>query len=390
MFVRRHPWVFTGAIHDVTGSVQDGDVVPLRAQSGEFLARGYFNSRSQIAVHVLTWDEQEPIGADFWADRIERAIAGRLQLKNGALALPNACRLINAENDLLPGLVVDKYGDYLVLQALTAGIEVRKQELANLLMEMLSPTGIYERSDADVRAKEGLPSRVGVLLGNAPPELIEIEENGLGFLVDVYHGHKTGFYLDQRSNRATLEQYVAAYPDREQMTVLNCFSYTGGFSVYAAGLAGAVVNIDSSADAIAMGVRNLTLNGLPAPAENQIVGDVFTILRKFRDEAREFDMIVLDPPKFAQSQKQIEGATRGYKDINLLSFGLLKPGGLLFTFSCSGLISSDLFQKVVFGALADSGREAQMIARMGAGTDHPVALTFPEGEYLKGLICRVW
>lgn len=390
MFSRRHPWVFTGAIHDVTGSVQDGDILPLHAQDGEFLARGYFNSRSQIAVHVLTWDEDEPIESEFWAERLERAIAARLEVRNSALTLPNACRLVNAENDMLPGLVVDKYGDFLVLQALTVGIDVRKRELADLLMEMLSPRGIYERSDADVRNKEGLPAQVGVLAGEPPPELVEIEENGKRFLVDVMRGHKTGFYLDQRSNRALLAGYLAAYPDREQMAVLNCFSYTGGFSVYAAGIAGSVVNVDSSADSVALGLKNLALNGLPARTEDQITGDVFTVLRKFRTEERAFDLIVLDPPKFAQSQKQVEGATRGYKDINLLAFQLLKPGGLLFTFSCSGLISPDLFQKVVFGALADSRRDAQIIARMGAGADHPVALTFPEGEYLKGLICRVW
>ncbi|MBX3080808.1 MAG: class I SAM-dependent rRNA methyltransferase [Anaerolineae bacterium] len=391
VFGNRHPWVFSGAIHEVQGSPADGDIVALRDRDGNFLARGYWNHHSQINVHVLTWDEDQAIDDAWWRNQLTRAISARAVENALHERTPNAYRLVNAENDNIPGLVVDRYADFVVIQALTLGIDRRKQMLAKLLMEMLSPTGIYERSDADVRVKEGLTPVTGLLAGRKPPPLIEIDENGRRFLVDIYNGHKTGFYLDQRSNRATLGNWLRFDPEADTRTILNCFSYSGGFSVYALdGMAKRVINIDASADALALAKRNVALNGFPTPEEDFVLGDVFDVLRKYRAENQRFDVIILDPPKFANNQKQVEGATRGYKDINMLAFQLLKPGGMLMTYSCSGLVDADLFQKVVFGALLDARRDAQIVMKLTAGTDHPVSLTFPEGAYLKGLLCRVW
>jgi 23S rRNA (cytosine1962-C5)-methyltransferase len=391
IFENRHPWVFSGAIHAVNGSPADGDIVTLRDESGRFLARGYWNRQSQINVHVLTWDEGQAIDEAFWRKRLMQAISGRAVENAQHERSPNAYRLVNAENDGVPGLVVDRYGDWLVLQALTLGIDRRKQMLAKLLMEMLSPAGIYERSDVDVRQKEGLSAVTGLLAGRKPPPLIEIDENGRRFLVDVHNGHKTGFYLDQRQNRATLGNWLRFDPEADTRVILNCFSYTGGFSVYALdGMAQRVINVDASADALALAKRNITVNGLISADDDFVVGDVFEVLRKYRADGQRFDMIILDPPKFAHNQQQILPATRGYKDINLLALQLLKPGGHLMTFSCSGLVDADLFQKVVFGALVDANRDAQILMRLTASPDHPVSLTFPEGAYLKGLLCRVW
>lgn len=388
MFEKRHPWVFSGAIRSVKGNPENGDIVTLRGESGKFLARGYWNQKSQIHVHILTWDEHQQIDEDFWRQRLAKAIMMRERFAQSNAA--NAYRLVNAENDMLPGLVVDRYGDWLVLQALTLGIDRHKQMLAKMLLDLMEARGVYERSDVDVRAKEGLNPVTGVLLGEVPPGLIEIVENGHHFLVDIKQGHKTGFYLDQRDNRAWLQKWLEVNANREQ-SLLNCFCYTGGFSLYAlSAKLSEVISVDASADALALAKRNVELNQLNVDPSNFVEADVFDYLRELRSARRQFDVIVLDPPKFAQSQKQVEGALRGYKDINWLAFQLIKPGGLLLTFSCSGLVDADLFQKVVFGALVDAKREAQIIARLTAGSDHPVALTFPEGMYLKGLACRVW
>jgi 23S rRNA (cytosine1962-C5)-methyltransferase len=392
MFEKRHPWVFSGAVRSAEGNPADGDIVTLLGESGAFLGRGYWNHHSQINVHVLTWDEGQNIDDEFWRARLQRSISGRaVENAQHQSGVPNAYRLVNAENDGVPGLIVDRYGDWLVVQALTFGIDRRKQLIAKLLMELLAPAGIYERSDVDVRTKEGLSPNVGLLAGRKPPPMIEIDENGRRFLVDVYNGHKTGFYLDQRENRALLGNWLRFDPEAGNRTVLNCFCYTGGFTVYALdGMVKRVISIDSSADAVGLARRNVTLNGFAAAEADFVVGDVFNVLREYRTANQQFDVIVLDPPKFAQNQRQVESACRGYKDINLLAFQLLKPGGMLMTFSCSGLVDADLFQKVVFGALVDARREAQIVARLGAAADHPVSLTFPEGAYLKGLLCRVW
>lgn len=379
----RHPWVFSGAIARVEDSPNDGDIVVVTDQDGNFLAQGYYNSHSQIAVRLLSWDESEPIDRAFFRRRLERAIAARQDL--AADESTTAYRLVFAESDGLPGLVVDRYNDYLVAQFLTLGVDCQKSLITGLLAEMLSPTGIYERSDVDVRQYEGLEPSTGPLWGETPPDLMEIQENGYRFLVNVKTGQKTGFYLDQRENRARVRDFSAG---RE---MLNCFAYTGGFAVYAAAAgAGPITNVESSAEALGLAQRNMTLNGLESGREDIYEeGDVFTILRRYRDQGRSFDLVILDPPKFAHTQAQIASAARGYKDINLLALQLLRPGGILFTMSCSGLVSADLFQKIVFGAAIDAGRDVQIIGQLTQGVDHPILLSFPEGEYLKGLICRV-
>ena len=381
---QRHPWIFSGAIRHIANGVENGDIVDVYAADGSWLARGYFNRSSQIQVRLLTWEEAEAIDRDFWQRRIEAAIAGRASL--AADPATTVYRLINAESDYLPGLIVDRYGDYLVMQVGTLAIDQRKAELATLLLEATHAHGLIERSDAGVRRQEGLDDAEGVLAGEAPAGLLDVLENGFHFAVDLLGGQKSGFYADQRTNRRLVAQYCAG------RRVLNGFSYTGAFAVYALA-AGAthVVNVDTSVDALTVGEENLRRNGFdPDRVTENIAGDLFTILRDWRDEEIDpFDVIILDPPKFAQSRANVERALRGYKDINLLALQLLKPGGILATFSCSGLVSADLFQKVIFGAAVDAGRSVQILAWLRQDADHPVAITFPEGEYLKGLICRV-
>jgi 23S rRNA (cytosine1962-C5)-methyltransferase len=281
-------------------------------------------------------------------------------------------------------LVVDCYGPFLVVQFLTLGVERRREEILDALEEVLQPAGIYERSDVEVRGKEGLPLRTGLARGEMPPAELEVRENRWRFIVDVQHGQKTGFYLDQRVNRERVGRYAGG------AEVLNCFSYTGGFGVYAAaGGARRIVNIDSSASALEWCARHLERNGFGDVPAEQVEGDVFQVLRRYRQEGRQFDLIILDPPKFATTQANVMAAARGYKDINLVAIQLLRPGGILATFSCSGLISADLFQKIVFGASADARRPVQILEYLAQSPDHPVLLSFPESAYLKGLICRV-
>ncbi|MEO1439934.1 MAG: class I SAM-dependent rRNA methyltransferase [Chloroflexota bacterium] len=389
-----HPWIFSGAIQYTDNDPQPGDIVQIVNSKGDFMGRGYYNPTSQIRVRILTWQD-DPIDADWWRKSIRRAVMGRLPhqeaLGSGEY---NAVRLINAESDYMPGLVVDRYGDWLVLQSLTLGIDVRKNEIAEILAEILKPQGIYERSDVDVRQKEGLTDVTGVLWGDEPPEFVIIEENTLRFPIDLRGGHKTGFYLDQRENRGWLHDLLYFDTDEQEdddRRVLNMFSYTGGFGLYAlAAGVNEVINVDSSVPALDIAEATVDENELPLENANFISGDAFEVLRDYAANNEQFDVVVLDPPKFAQSKKQVDGATRGYKDLNLHAFKIIKPGGYLFTFSCSGAISRDLFQKVVFGALADSGRHAQIVRHLGSSDDHPVALTFPEGEYLKGFVLRVW
>lgn len=374
---RRHPWLYSGGIISSSGNPDSGDVVTLYDERGNFLARGLWSAASDIRLRVLTW-EDKAIDEAFWRERLQAAI-----LRRGDIPAGEARRLINAENDYLPGLIVDQYDEWLVLQALTVGIDQRKGMLAGLLAELLQPRGIYERSDVDIRRKEKLPPATGPLWGEPPPALLEIQENGKPFLVDIQQGHKTGFYLDQRLNRQTLQDWTPA-----GARVLNTFAYTGGFSVYAyAGGAGEVLSVDASIPALELAEENLRRNGVRDSL--LLAGDVFQVLRDFREQGERFDVIVLDPPKFVQSAHKMKRALRGYKDINLLGWQLLKPGGLLMTYSCSGLVSADLFRKVVFGALEDAQRDAQVLLELQAPPDHPVALSFPEGAYLKGLLCRV-
>ena len=379
---QRHPWIFSGALARVQGYVGRGDVVEVCDAVGEWLARGTWSSGSQIRTRLFTWQADEPLDDDLLRRRMERAIAARTAL--GYTAPDGACRLIYAESDGLPGLIVDHYAGYLVVQLLTQGMAVRADAIVRLLVELLQPRGIYERSDAEVREKEGLPPSEGLLWGDEPPERLVTQQQGGRFLVDIRAGQKTGTYLDQARNRTQVAAYCAG------QEVLDCFCYSGGFTV-AAGRAGArqITAIDSSAGALELLGDNLALNELATPVE-PIAGDVFKLLRQYRYEERQFDVVILDPPKFAHAHSQLERATRGYKDINLIAMQILRPGGVLATFSCSGLISADLFQKVVFSAALDARRDVQVIERLTQAPDHPLLLTFPEGEYLKGLICRVW
>jgi 23S rRNA (cytosine1962-C5)-methyltransferase len=377
----RHPWVFSGAVARIEGRVDDGDLVNVADSQGGYLATGYLNRRSQIVVRLLTWDVDDDVDTRFWRRRLERAIAGREHLASSQLV--TAYRLVHAEADGLPGLIVDRYGDWLVVQCLTLGMARRQDLIVTLLTDLLAPAGIYARDDADVRRKEGLSLDCSVLWGREPPDRVEIMEHGHRFWVDVKTGQKTGFYLDQRENRLQAAAYCRG------RDVLNAFAYTGAFGVYA-GRAGArsVVNVDTSSEALALAGENLVLNGC-APQE-MVTGDLFQVLRRYRDQGRTFDLAILDPPKFATSQAQVSGASRGYKDVNLLAMQLLRPGGLLITFSCSGLVSDDLFQKIVFGASVDARRDVQILERLAQAPDHPVLLTFPESAYLKGFVCRVW
>ena len=385
--MQRHPWIFSGAIERIEGDVADGDVVEVRDAGGNWLARGYVNRRSQIVVRLLTWQQDEPVDGDFWRTRLERAIAARQPLIDD----PNitACRLVHAESDYLPGLVVDRYGDWLSVQFLTLGVERRKDELVALLADLVDGVqGVYERSGVDVRDKEGLERRTGRLWGKEPPELVEICEGDFRFLVDVRRGHKTGFYLDQRRNRAHLAGFCAG------AEMLDVFAYTGSFGVCAAAAGAAGVTlVESSAPSLDLARRNFGRNGPDGYGQcgvEYVEGDAFSILRGYRAQGRRFDVAVLDPPKFARSEREVRRAGRAYKDVNLLALQLLRPGGVLFTFSCSGAVSANLFQKIVFGAAVDAGRDVQITGYLAQGADHPVALTFPEGAYLKGLICRVW
>jgi len=377
--LRRHPWIFSGAVQRVDDpSAASGATVELLSFNGDFLARAAYSPTSQIRARAWTF-EDEPVDAEFFRRKIRAAINTRQ--RSNVERQSNAIRLIHAESDGLPGLIVDRYGDVLVLQSLTAGAEFWKETFANILVEETGIETIYERSDADVRELEGLQPIVGPLRGT-PPNQIIITEHALRYTVNLASGHKTGFYLDQRANRLRVRELAQ---DRD---VLDCFCYTGGFSVNAlAGGAKSVLSVDSSADALNLCRENVALNNLPVTRHSSLEGDVFQLLRKFRDEGRSFDMVILDPPKFAPTSAQVEKAARAYKDINLLAFKLLRVGGMLVTFSCSSGVDAALFQKIVAGAALDAGAQAQIIEHLSQGADHPVALNFPEGAYLKGLVC---
>lgn len=392
--LRRHPWIFSGAVHRVEGEPGLGGTVDLQSSDGQFLARAAYSPQSQIRARVWSF-EDETIDAEFFRRRVRAAVQSRASLgftldsgeRKQATDFPprpaqetDSWRLLNAESDGLPGVIVDRYGDTLVMQCLTAGAEFWRGTLAEILLEQTGAKTLFERSDADVRELEGLAPRTGWLRGEAA-DIVEIFEHGLRFKVDLLRGHKTGFYLDQRANRQRLRAVASG------RQVLDCFCYSGGFALNALkGGAESVVAVDSSADALALAAENLRVNGLAGARVELKEADVFQQLRKFRDEGRSFDLIVMDPPRFAPTAAHAEKAARAYKDINLLAFKLLRRGGYLMTYSCSGGIDALLFQRIVASAALDAGVEAQIIEHLSQAADHPIALSFPEALYLKGLV----
>ncbi len=382
-FKQHHPWLFAGSVGRLEGRARPGDTVEVLADNLRPLGRAAYSPQSQIRARFWTFDPDESIDDAFFKRRIAAAVGRRQALPE--LKGQQGLRLIHAESDGLPGIIADQYGDTVVVQLTSAGADKWRKAIVAGLLKATGCARIYERSDSDVRGLEGLEPTVGWLHGEAPTGGLSIDENGVRLAVDVVGGHKTGFYLDQRDNRAWLRSVAA---DKE---ILNCFCYTGGFSLQAlAGGARSVLSIDSSGPALAQAKANLALNSqLPAERAEWLEADVFQALRDFRKAGRTFDLIVLDPPKFAPSAAHADRAARAYKDINLLGFRLLRPGGLLMTYSCSGGIGLELFQKIVAGAALDAGREARIVRRLSGTADHPVALNFPEGEYLKGLLVQV-
>ncbi|HRE14016.1 MAG TPA: class I SAM-dependent rRNA methyltransferase [Usitatibacteraceae bacterium] len=372
----RHPWVFSGAIERIDGQPAAGDTVVVAAHDGAILARAAYSPGSQIRARVWTFDPSQAVDEALLESRLAAAVARRAGLMDGG---HDACRLVHAESDGLPGLVVDRYGDTAVVQLLSAGAESWRHFWTAALLRVAGVKSVYERSDAEVRTLEGLAPRTGRMAGS-PADRVTMREAGIAYEVDIAKGQKTGFFLDQRDNRALVAAQAAG------ADVLNAFCYTGGFSLGAlrAG-AKSVLSIDSSAEALALARRSASLNGLDGPAAHWLEADVFAHLRRLRDEGRRFGLIVLDPPKFAPTEKHVPKAARAYKDINLWAAKLLAPGGSLFTFSCSGAIGPELFQKIVAGAAADARVDLTLRARLGASPDHPVSIHFPEGEYLKGL-----
>ena len=374
---RHHQWVFSGAIAKVKGNPEPGDTVLVTDSRGAGLALAAWSPQSQLSCRVWSFNPQDVIDREFFARVIRKAVDLRRRL--GLLTPVSGCRLVAAEGDNLPGLTADWYAGFIVIQSASCGVERHKALLAELLMAETGAKGVFDRSDLSVRSREGLEQTTGVLLGEAPPELIEIEENGLRLLVDVRKGHKTGFYLDQRENRKAAADLVK--PGDE---VLNCFAYTGAFAaaVLKAG-AKSVINVDSSAPALAMAEKNCKLNS--AEGCINVVGDVFTELRNMTEAGKKFDMVILDPPKFIDSKNSLTRGCRAYQDIARLGFGLLKEGGVLLTFSCSGLMTPELFQKITADAALEANRDARIVRKFTQGLDHPVALGVPESAYLKGL-----
>jgi 23S rRNA (cytosine1962-C5)-methyltransferase len=379
--LRRHPWIFSGAIAEIHGSILPGMTVDVLSSSGEFMAQAAYNPNSNIAGRIWSWDLNEKIESRFFEQRIKQAIACRENLKS--LINSNARRLIHAESDGIPGLVLDQYADALVVQFLTAGVEYWRKTLIEILIDNLHPNLIYERSDAEIRQLEGLPSAEGEVHGELPDKPIVITENGIKYKIDIVNGHKTGFYLDQRDNRFFSRRIA------QGLKVLDCFSYQGGFSLNSIfGGASSVTLVDSSANALQAARNNFGLNDFDLNLAEFIEQDVFKYLRLVRDKGDLYDAIILDPPKFAPTAAQAERASRGYKDINLLALKILRPGGLLLTFSCSGGVTEELFQKIVAGAAMDAKADVVILERLHQAADHPVALNFPEGAYLKGFLLQ--
>jgi len=377
--LRRHPWIFSGAVQSVLGDPCPGESVDVLGSDGSWLARAAFSPASQIRARVWTFDRDEPVDADFFIRRLQQSLAYREKI---AIARQSdAYRLVHGEADGLPACIVDRYGDFLSCQFLSAGAEFWKKEILVGLCAISGIRGIYERSDNESRTRDGLPLASGLLWGEMPPEPLIIHENRLLLQVDLQQGHKTGYYLDQRDSRLAMTEDIC-----RGAAVLDCCCYSGGFGIRAlkAG-ADAVCFVDAAEKSLQWVSANALLNEIPEEKLELLKGDVFQLLRTFRDSRRSFDVIILDPPKFADTQARLEKAARGYKDINLLAAKLLRPGGMLFTFSCSAAMTPELFRKVVGDAARDAGRDALLVRSFAQAPDHPQALNFPEGHYLTGL-----
>ena len=375
--LRGHPWVFSGAIGAIKGAPTEGDIVLAKDSAGKSLALGFYNPRTDIAFRVLTSNCDQVISAGFWQDRLKSACKLRQGIINEQT---DAYRLVNAEGDGFPGLIADVYGSTLVVSITTAGMEKQKGHILNALISQLEPARIYEHSHGRSRTLEGLEESEGFVYGDNQSAAVQIRENGLTFEVDFIGGQKTGFFLDQRINREKLGSLSG------NANVLNCFSYTGAFSVYCAtGGAKRVVSLDTSDAACVAAAKNLRLNGFSPDTHPVIAADVFDYLRSMQEN---FDLIILDPPAFAKTKRDVARATRGYKEINLQAIRHLVPGGILATFSCSNFMEEDLFYKIVQGAARDAGADLQLLSRLEAGPDHPIGLDHPEGRYLKGLLVR--
>ncbi|EGQ9303297.1 23S rRNA (cytosine(1962)-C(5))-methyltransferase RlmI [Vibrio vulnificus] len=381
--VRRHPWIFSRGIDRVEGNPQLGETVDVYGHDGKWLAKAAYSPESQIRARVWSFEKQN-INKAFFVKRIQDAQLLREDVieRDGLTGY----RLIAAESDGMPGVTIDRYQNFFVCQLLSAGAEHQKKNIVDALIEVFPDCNVYERSDVSVRKKEGLQETTGVLHGEMPPKSVVIEENGVKISVDIVGGHKTGFYLDQRDSRQQAMKYVK---DKE---VLNCFSYTGGFGLYALkGGAKRVINADVSQPALDTAKFNSELNAFDISKKRAVFlnADVFKLLREYRDQGTKFDVVIMDPPKFAESKAQLNGACRGYKDINMLAMQILNPGGTLLTYSCSGLMDQVLFQKIIADAAVDAGRSVKFVERFEQAADHPTDTAYPEGFYLKGFACKV-
>lgn len=379
---RKHPWIFSKAIKKVDGDPKLGETVDVLAPDGQWLAKAAYSPHSQIRARIWTFNREDEIDFDFFSDKIARAKAIRQPIIERSQT--DAYRLLCAESDGLPGITLDVYGDTLVCQMLSAGAELQKELFYDALKQQFPGFNIYERSDVDVRGKEGLKKVTGLVHGEVKEKIV-IQENGIKALVDIVKGHKTGYYNDQRDNRLALEKYAA---DAE---VLNCFSYTGTFGLYAArGGAKYITQVDMSADALEIARENAELNQIDLTKMDFVKADVFKLLRSYREQGKKFDVIVMDPPKFVENKGQLRSASRGYKDINMLAMQLLNPGGYLLTFSCSGLMDQALFQKIIADAALDAQRDMVFVEKLSQAQDHVIGSAYPEGFYLKGFVCQVF
>lgn len=381
--LHKHPWVFSGAVEHIKGGPANGEIIRLLDSKKDFLAYGFYNDQSRVAVRLLEWDESITVDDGWFRQKVKTAVASRANILEGGTT--DTCRLIFSESDYLPGLIVDKYADHLAVQVLTSGMQNAMPVIIDELKNLLNPASIFDKSDATSRSHEGLDTSNVLLAGNEPPELVMVKENSLSYGINIAEGQKSGFYCDQRYNRMLLAEYARG------KKVLDCFCYTGGFTLNALNSgAASVTSVDSSALALETLAENIVLNKFESAVHTAIKSDVNVQLRKFRDEGETFDVIVLDPPKYAPSRSALDRASRAYKDLNRLGMQLLNSGGLLATFSCSGAMDMETFKQVLAWAALDAGKQVQFIYQFHQPEDHPVRASFPEGEYLKGLLCRVW